>query len=213
MSEKVDYVYRFGTVEPVTFRDTANKRDFSVRTNGMVFVTEIGSEATQDELKPAVIGTAVAAISHVFEGLPGQFTYADLNDQLDVFNETIRLELEEQGITATAAIAAFRFDASDDQKIKELQKNAAKTQIKKIPFGKKPPERTDGAADPEPDAPAAGAPEAAAAAAAPAPETASQGPAEKKPFSISGGPKFCRSCGRKLTGEDKFCRNCGEAIG
>ena len=225
MSEQVDYSYKFGTRTPVVFSDPLTGRELAVRTNGMVFVTELTDYKSKEELKAEVVGFAEESVGNTFLALPSQFNCANLNAQRELFEETLRIGLAEQGITAHVHMAPFRFEEECEAAVRQYLKEhpeaveaAAATAAASAGAGTSSTTGTAGAAGAVP-AQGGARPERPDGKGKPGerperPEGKDK-PGEKpgeKPrtgFSITGRPSFCRECGRRLSENDKFCRNCG----
>ena len=122
MAEQVDYSYKFGTRTPVKFSDPLTGSELTVRTNGMVFVTEVNEPKSREELRDEVVKFAEEAIGNTFLALPAQFNCVNLNGQREVFEETVRIGLQETGVKAHVHIADFRFDDASGEIVKKYVK-------------------------------------------------------------------------------------------
>jgi hypothetical protein len=194
----------------VVFSDPLTGRELAVRTNGMVFVTELAEFKSKEELKAEVVGFAEESVGNTFLALPSQFNCANLNAQRELFEETLRIGLAEQSITAHVHMAPFRFEEECEAAVRQYLKEhpeaveaAAATASASAGAGTS---STTGAAG------AAGAVPAAAQGGARPERPDGKGKPGERPgtgFSGTGRPSFCRECGRRLSENDKFCRNCG----
>ena len=232
MAEQVDYSYKFGTRTPVKFSDPLTGSELTVRTNGMVFVTEVNELKSREELRDEVVKFAEEAIGNTFLALPAQFNCVNLNGQREVFEETVRIGLEETGVKAHVHIADFRFDDASGEIVKKYVKEHPEAAKQGNAGGSRGRGDSSGPGGPQGrgnEANAAGAgvsgagsensdgaqlsgsnpSETEGANKSEQGSTQNTGKRTGSGFSITPKLLFCRECGRRLSEGDKFCRNCG----
>ena len=193
MIEKTNHTIRFGTKEPVRFRETlgtdAFDADMSARTNGTIRVSAYDTEKYENNEK--LTESVRAGINEMIEGCLKKMSEKSVmrSDPRERLAAEMVKALTEAGIEAEVEIAGFTLDDESQQLLNDMKK-----EIKKQLLNDMIVDRTDRPYI-KPDC----------APMMPSPGIGMMMYMQKR-------DKFCRECGNKLEIGDKFCRSCGAKV-